>query len=169
MRGEPAPVTQQVVQQVVQQPAATQGTSAPAQPATSAAGAQPVQAAATAQTATQAEPAPLDASAVKKLQASWNPFLATIRGRCGHEVQAALRTVRDVAVSDNSVAFAFGNNDFTRKMVEKPDTLKAVAATLSEVLGRSVHLECQLGEKAQLHNVIGVTRSDEDDEGPIRW
>ena len=109
----------------------------------------------------QVDPAPLDESAGATLRHQWNDFLTTMRSRCGHEVQAALRTVRDVAVSDNTVAFAFGNNDFTRKMVQKPDTLRAVAAALSEMLGRPVNLECQLGEKAELRNVIGSTERTE--------
>lgn len=112
------------------------------------------------------EHAPLDESAVETLRGQWNSFLVTIRGKCGHEVQAALRTVRDIAVSENSVAFAFGNNDFTRKMVEKPEILKAVAGALSDLLGRPVRLECQLGDKAQLRNVIHTQRQEDQDAGP---
>ena len=119
-----------------------------------------------AEPAAEGEPAPLDGSAVRKLRVEWNQFLATIRGRCGHEVQAALRTVRDIAVAENSVAFAFGNNDFTRKMVEKPETLKAVAGALSDLLGRKVLLECQIGEKAQLYNVVGASGEAGTDDGP---
>ena len=102
----------------------------------------------------------------RSCRVEWNRFLATIRGRCGHEVQAALRTVRDIAVAQNNVAFAFGANDFTRKMVERPETLKVVAGALSDLLGRPVLLECQMGDKAQLYNVVGASPGTGKDDGP---
>jgi hypothetical protein len=96
------------------------------------------------------EPPVLDAEAARRLHARWKEFLALVKGQCGQQVTAALQAVRDIAVSDQAVALAFGNNEFSRNMVAKPDNLPHVTAILSTFLGRQVVLECQVGEKANL-------------------
>jgi DNA polymerase-3 subunit gamma/tau len=96
------------------------------------------------------EPAVLDAEAARRLHARWKEFLALVKGQCGQQVTAALQAVRDIAVSDQAVALAFGNNEFSRNMVAKPDNLPHVTAILSNFLGRQVVLECQVGDKASL-------------------
>jgi DNA polymerase-3 subunit gamma/tau len=112
------------------------------------------------------EPPPLDEAAVRRLRSRWQEFLKVIQERCGHEVPAALRTVRDIAIGEQSIVFAFGNNSFSRDMVAKPETLKIVTATLSEFLGRKVLLECQMGDHAVLPRGAGVSTGGAQHEGP---
>jgi hypothetical protein len=98
----------------------------------------------------QAEPLQLDPEAARRLHARWKEFLALVKAQCGPHLTAALQAVRDIAVSDQAVALAFGNNEFSRNMVVKPENLPSVTAILSTFLGRQVTLECQSGEKAAL-------------------
>jgi len=135
-------------------------------PASSSAAA-PVEAApAQAEPAASTEPPPLDVAAIKRLNEQWKEsFLPTVRKQYGVRVEAALRGVQDIAVAQDSVAFAFGNNDFTRNMIAEPETNAKIVALLSKILGRSVKLECQLGERAQLANMITVTTTVKENEG----
>ena len=106
------------------------------------------------QAATAAAPPPLDDAAVKRLQNQWKQFLATARQQCGLQVQAALNSVRDMAVGGDSVAFAFGANVFSRDVIAKPEVLAKVSAILASILGRTVTLECQVGEHARLSATV---------------
>ena len=117
----------------------------------------------------EGEPPPLDEAAVRKLRSRWQDFLKVIQERCGHEVPAALRTVRDIAIGDQSIAFAFGINSFSRDMVAKPETLKIVTTTLSEFLGRKVLLECQMGDHATLPRGAGGSAGGAQHDGRTRW
>jgi DNA polymerase-3 subunit gamma/tau len=110
--------------------------------------------------------APLDEAAVEKMRARWEDFLMTVRVQCGHQVQAAMRSVRDVAVSEHLVAFAFGSNTFSRDMVAKPETLSEVAKVLSNLLGRTVKLECQMGDRARVAKPIAVTAAFQEGDEP---
>jgi hypothetical protein len=106
------------------------------------------------------QPVKLDAEAARRLQSRWKEFLAQVKTQCGPHLPAALQAVRDIAVSDQSVALAFGNNEFSRNMVAKPENQPNVAAILSTFLGHQVALECQLGEKAVLSGrVIGAAEA----------
>ena len=109
---------------------------------------------------------PLDEAAVRKLRARWNDFLKQVQSRAGHNVPAALRTVQDMAIGEHSIAFAFGNNQFSRDMVSQPETLKIVTATLSDFLGRKVQLECQMGERAVLPRALGAVSDGATGDGP---
>ncbi len=114
-----------------------------------------------------AEPAPLDATAAMKLNSQRKELLAAVRSQCGFRVEAAMKSVRDIAVANNAVAFAFGENSFARDMVAQPDILTKVAAIVSNLLGRSVSLECQLGEKAHLTNMVTIaTKTTDGESGP---
>lgn len=99
------------------------------------------------------EPAQLDQASIDKLRHNWNAFSLTVREKCGFQVQAALKAIRDVAVADNTVAFAFGKNEFSRNMVDTPQTKAQVTDLLSAQLGRPVTLECQMGDQAQLSSL----------------
>lgn len=92
----------------------------------------------------------VDADTSRRLWARWKEFLPFVRTQCGQQAAAALQAVRDVAVSEHVVALAFGNNEFSRNLVAKPDVLPSVAAALSRFIAREVAIECQLGEKAVL-------------------
>jgi DNA polymerase-3 subunit gamma/tau len=160
--GPVAPVVvQQVVQQVVQAPAGEPGpAAAPAvagEAAPAKSSARPPAKRVEPEPPAKAEPAVIDAEAARLLRARWKEFLAAVKAQCGPNLPAALQAVRDMAVSDRAVAFAFGNNDFSRGLVAKPEHLPAVTAVLSGFLGREVTLECQMGEKAVLAGkLVGV-------------
>jgi DNA polymerase-3 subunit gamma/tau len=112
------------------------------------------------------EPPPLDVTAIKRLNDQWKDnFLPTVRKQFGVRVEAALRGVRDIAVSQDTVAFAFGANDFTREMIAEPETNGKIVAMLSKILGRSVKLDCQSGDRAQLTNMITVTQLAKESDG----
>ena len=96
------------------------------------------------------EPVALDAEAARRLWARWRDFLNVVKMQCGQQAAAALNAVRDVAVAEHSVAFAFGNNEFSRNLIAKPDVLPGVATALSRFIDREVAIECQIGEKAIL-------------------
>ncbi len=100
-------------------------------------------------------PPPLDQEAVARLRDQWRRFLDAVRQRCGLKQQAALRSVRDVAVGEQMVVFAFGKNEFACRLIAEPQTLEQVARVLSDFLGRSVGLECHTGEQAVLPATAG--------------
>jgi len=51
-------------------------------------------------------------------------------------IVAALNAVRDIAVTEHEVAFAFGNNEFSRNLVAKPDVMPRLVELLARYLGR---------------------------------
>ncbi len=102
-----------------------------------------------------------DPEAVKRLRARWREFLAVIREQCGFQIQAALNSVRDIAIAEQGVALAFGNNQFARDMVARPDTLQKVSRIFSEYLGRPIQVECQMGEQARLSLSLSAGQSGE--------
>ncbi|MCX6045282.1 MAG: hypothetical protein NT075_09215, partial [Chloroflexi bacterium] len=112
------------------------------------------------------EPPPLDGAAIQKLNTRWKEFMVVVRSQCGVQVQAALKAVKDIAVGEQTVALAFGANEFSRDMVARPDTLPKVAAILSTFVGRSVILECQVGEQAKLARMINMSPSQQQLDGP---
>ncbi|MCB0114834.1 MAG: hypothetical protein KDD84_12125, partial [Caldilineaceae bacterium] len=159
---------QTVVQTVVQTDAA------PAQPAAAPPATRPAAdndkpTAAPPQPATDADVAsvPLDEDAVRRLQSRWNEFLGQVKQRCGFKQEAALRAVRDIAIGEQAVSFAFGKNKFAREMISSAETLTPVAEILSQILGRSVSLTCQVGDSATLSASAGrVIRETTDADGP---
>ncbi|MEZ4865891.1 MAG: DNA polymerase III subunit gamma/tau [Caldilineaceae bacterium] len=118
-------------------------------------------------TTTAPEPPPLDAAAIQKLRNQWDPFKTAVRNKCGMRVWATLPSVKDIAVAEQSVAFAFGNNQFARDMMAEPETLAQVASILSSLLGRSVRLECQMGERALLTNMVMAPVEQSDGVDPL--
>jgi len=109
---------------------------------------------------------PLDEAAIKKLQSQWKTFLGTVREQLGIKVRGGLNSVRDIVVGETSVVLAFGNNSFSRDMIDAPETRDQVAALLSEFLGRKMLLECQVGDKARLSSSERAITQDVSDEGP---
>jgi len=107
-------------------------------------------------------PAQLDHEGAARLGAQWEKVLDQVRARIGHNVRAALRAVRDTVVSTHAVGFAFGNNEFSRDLVAKPEIAKQVAQLISDVLGRQVIIECQMGDTARLFNTRDSTGPGED-------
>lgn len=113
------------------------------------------------------EPPPLDEAAIKRLQNHWEEFKRMVRDKSGVRVQAALAAVRDMAVSDQTVAFAFGNNQFSRDMIAQPEISGQIVGMLSSILGRSLKLECQMGEQAKLTNMVQVQQEELDGDDPL--
>ena len=150
----------------------TAGPSANGQHAAPSAAAAPAEDALAAATATdagedEADVPQLDVAALQKLSGDgWKHFLTIVRNACGLQTQAALNTVRDIAAGENQVAFAFGNNQFTRGMIEKPDTLPLVTDLLSKYLGRPISLECQDGNEARLSGLKRIAPVETTPDGP---
>lgn len=115
-----------------------------------------------------AGPPPLDHTAIKKLRDQWKQLQAQIKTDLGVKVWAALNSVRDIAVSDRGVAFAFGNNAFAQQMMNQPENHAKIVTILSDFLGRPVQLECQLGEQAKLSRTVSANdASDSNGADPL--
>lgn len=110
---------------------------------------------------------PLDEAAVKRLRTQWKSLQAQVKSSLGMKVWAALNSVRDIAVSDQGVAFAFGNNEFAQQMLAQPENHGQLSAILADFLGRPVQLECQLGEQARLTRKVVVNASTGDGDDPL--
>jgi len=108
---------------------------------------------------------PLDSAAIQKLNTHWREFMNTVRSQCGVQVEAALRAVRDIAMSEQAVAFAFGSNEFSRRTVARPETLPKVANILSSILGHAITLECQVGDHAQLAGMVDIKTDGQQGDG----
>jgi DNA polymerase III subunit gamma/tau len=111
----------------------------------------------TVENAAEGEPPPLDQAAIKKLRDQWKPLQAQIKSELGVKVWAALNSVRDIAVSEQGVAFAFGNNSFAQQMLNQTENHSRLVTILSDFLGRPVQLECQLGEQAKLARTLAAS------------
>ena len=159
-----APYVQQVTAAPAQAPAAT-----PAQAPKSATGATPAPSDGAISAAHgDAEPAKLDADAARRLWARWKEFVAVVKTQCGQQAAAALQAVRDIAVGEQTVALAFGNNEFSRTLVARPENLACVTDALSHFVGRSVLLECQIGEKATVAGrLVAVTETPSSGPDPL--
>ena len=114
-----------------------------------------------------AEPPPLDEAAVQRLRSQWETFKQTVKSKGGVRVLAAINTVRDIAVADQTVAFAFGNNQFTRDMLADPEINGKVAGILSSLLSRPVKLDCQMGDHARLLNMVAIHGEQNDGADPL--
>jgi hypothetical protein len=107
----------------------------------------------------EAEPPPLDHTAIKKLRDQWKQVQAQVKSTLGYKVWAALNSVRDIAVSDRGVAFAFGTNAFAQQMISEQENHSRIVTILSDFLGRPVQLECQLGEQAKVARRISTNET----------
>jgi DNA polymerase-3 subunit gamma/tau len=112
-----------------------------------------------AQSQPKSESVAVDAESSRRLWARWKEFIAVVRTQCGQQAAAGLQAVREVTVADHVVAMAFGNNEFSRNLVAKPDVLPGVATALSRFIGREVAIECQLGDKAVLAGQPSVVQT----------
>ncbi len=108
----------------------------------------------------------VDQAAVAHLQQHWNEFLNAVRAKLGIKTQAALRSVRDMAVADQTVILAFGNNTFAKDMIAEPKSRDGVARVMGEFLGHQVKLECQMGDQAQLAGLAAGQTSGPAKAGP---
>ncbi len=114
----------------------------------------------------QAPEAPLDAEAMEELRGRWAEFLGTVRERCGMKEQASLRSIRDLAIGTDSVAIAFGKNQFAQNVISEARTKDAITGILAEFLGRQITLICQSGEKASIPLTRGQAVEESHANGP---
>ena len=113
--------------------------------------------------AASTESVPLDHTAIEKLRGSgWKQFLSIVRERYGQLVWGCLNSVRDVAIAESTVAFAFGKNTFAHDKISDAEANGQVVAVLSEFLGRTVTLECQMGPTAE---IIGLQKTVQGTDG----
>ncbi len=116
----------------------------------------------------EAEPPPLDHTAIKKLRDQWKGLQTQIKSDLGLKVLAAFNCVRDIAVSEQGVAFAFGNNSFAKEMLSQSENHSRIVTILSDFLGRPVQLECQMGDQAKLARRVSANDSlDADAADPL--
>ncbi len=114
---------------------------------------------------TMSEPVVIDSDAVKRLRAGWSNFLGTVKQACGPKTEGMLRSaVKDVAIGGNTVVFALGNYQFVYDYFEKIENREEVAAVLSQFFGRSMVLDCQIGEKAELTSAQRVAAEESGDD-----
>lgn len=91
-----------------------------------------------------------DSQAVARLRDHWDDFKRQVRQDCSMQAQAALNSVRDIAIADGEVVFAFGKNAFACNMIQNPEIHGTITRILSAFIGQSIVLQCKEGEKAQL-------------------
>jgi hypothetical protein len=110
----------------------------------------------------------LDHTAIKKLRDQWKGLQTQIKSDLGLKVLAAFNCVRDIAVSEQGVAFAFGNNSFAKEMLSQSENHSRIVTILSDFLGRPVQLECQMGDQAKLARRVSANDSlDADAADPL--
>jgi hypothetical protein len=75
----------------------------------------------------------------------------------GAALRAALRTLRNVVAVGDDIYFAF-EHDFAKQRVERPEDKKVVEDLIARLLGRPVHVHCQVG--TQVTGVVAPARSE---------
>lgn len=90
-----------------------------------------------------ATPVP-DDQVVATLRSNWSGLLHAAEAVGGGSLRGALKTLRHVVGDGSDVYFAF-ESDFSRRVVERPANKDAVERLLSQLLGRSIRLHCQVG------------------------
>ena len=99
-----------------------------------------------------AQPIP-DSDVVEVLRANWTTLLQAAETTRGPQLRGALRTLRNVVASGSDIHFAF-ERDFAKNVVEKPSNRQCVEDLIGQLLGRRVHVHCQVGAQ-----VTGVTET----------
>ena len=135
----------------------------PAQTGTSPSPAQP---SAPDSTDTETTGGPLDVDAVQKLREHWSELLKSVREHCGLKEEAALRSVKDCAIGENSVVLAFGNNTFAKNVISETTTKETISRILSEILAQQMALTCQSGDTAILSTTTGREAQEKEPSGP---
>jgi DNA polymerase III gamma/tau subunit len=103
-------------------------------------------------------PAPVpDQQVVDLLRAHWSSLLQSAEDARGAALRAALRTLRNVVAVGDDIYFAF-EHDFAKQRVERPDDKKVVEDLIARLLGRPVHVHCQVG--TQVTGVVAPVRGE---------
>ncbi|HNS02547.1 MAG TPA: DNA polymerase III subunit gamma/tau [Anaerolineae bacterium] len=152
---QPAPVSSQPAQ-----PAAWQSrplpSSAPAAspPAASAPAVSPSHARPAGPQATTPVP---DQQVVDLLRSQWTALLQAAEEARGASLRGALRTLRNVVALGDDIYFAF-EHDLSRQVVERPNNKTVVENLISQLLGRRVHIHCQVG--SQVTGIAAAARPE---------
>jgi DNA polymerase-3 subunit gamma/tau len=84
-----------------------------------------------------------DASLSEQARANWDRFLVLVGKRSGMKVQAALRSVRNIEASGQTLVLYFAHT-FSRDLVNQEENRVQVDALWQELLGRKVQVRCAL-------------------------
>jgi DNA polymerase-3 subunit gamma/tau len=103
-----------------------------------------------------AKPVP-DQQVVDLLRGQWTSLLQAAEEARGASLRGALRTLRNVVALGDDIYFAF-EHDLSKQVVERPNNKAVVESLISQLLGRKVHVHCQVG--AQVTGVAALTRPE---------
>jgi DNA polymerase III gamma/tau subunit len=98
-----------------------------------------------------------DQQVVELLRSHWASLLQSAEEARGAALRAALRTLRNVVAVGDDIYFAF-EHDFAKQRVERPEDKKVVEDLIARLLGRPVHVHCQVG--TQVTGVVAPVRSE---------
>ncbi len=96
-----------------------------------------------------------DQQVVDLLRSRWTSLLQAAEEARGAQLRGALRTLRNVVAQGDDIYFAF-EHDLSRQVVERPNNKAVVESLIGELLGRKVHIHCQVG--AQVTGVAAAAR-----------
>jgi len=85
-----------------------------------------------------------DTQAVETLRSNWTWFLQAAESARGPQLRGALRTLRNVVAAGDDIYLAF-EHDFAKTFVERPANKATVQQLLTQLLGRSLRVHCQVG------------------------
>jgi DNA polymerase-3 subunit gamma/tau len=85
-----------------------------------------------------------DQQVVDLLRSQWTSLLQAAEEARGPALRAALRTLRNVVAVGDDIYFAF-EHDFAKQRVERPEDKRFVEDSISRLLGRAIHVHCQVG------------------------
>jgi DNA polymerase-3 subunit gamma/tau len=98
-----------------------------------------------------------DQQVVDLLRSHWSSLLQSAEEARGAALRAALRTLRNVVAVGDDIYFAF-EHDFAKQRVERPEDKKVVEDLIARLLGRPVHVHCQVG--TQVTGVVAPAHSE---------
>jgi DNA polymerase-3 subunit gamma/tau len=98
-----------------------------------------------------------DQQVVELLRSHWSSLLQSAEEARGAALRAALRTLRNVVAVGDDIYFAF-EHDFAKQRVERPEDKKVVEDLIARLVGRPVHVHCQVG--TQVTGVVAPARSE---------
>jgi DNA polymerase-3 subunit gamma/tau len=91
-----------------------------------------------------------DDQVVEVLRENWTTLLQAAEAARGGSLRGALRTLRHVVATGDDIYFAF-ESEFSKNTVERAANKAALQDLISQLLGRPIRLQCQVG-----HTVTGV-------------
>lgn len=98
-----------------------------------------------------------DQQVVDLLRSQWTSLLQAAEEARGASLRGALRTLRNVVALGDDIYFAF-EHDLSKQVVERPNNKAVVESLISQLLGRPVHVHCQVG--AQVTGVAAAARPE---------